>query len=254
MHDFGAVCYLDVPKTGSSFVSHFLNEHMREPAVEFGKHRRVQDPNAARDGKLYFISCREPLAQYMSLYRYGLSGKGAIRSRLNDVAAASRSYQGRGEHFSDWLRFVLDPQNHTFFDKGYTARAARLVGFQTFRFLVLSFDRPRVAFRQMRTREDVVRVYSEKKLHTAIVRQEHLQEDLAALCRGPLGPHLKDRAAAIAALQQESARINASKEVPLVPDEDALALVAEREWFAYDVLGYQRPTTAQLAESAATPA
>ena len=80
MDDFGRIIYLDVEKTGSTFISKFLQENMACQRVRKVKHGRIG--NNFKKGSFYFISVRNPLSQYLSLYRYGCGGKGAIYESL----------------------------------------------------------------------------------------------------------------------------------------------------------------------------
>ena len=74
MDDFGRIIYLDVEKTGSTFISKFLQENMACQRVRKVKHGRIG--NDFKKDSFYFISVRNPLSQYLSLYRYGCGGKG----------------------------------------------------------------------------------------------------------------------------------------------------------------------------------
>ena len=76
MHDFGKIVYLEMQKTGSTFVNSFLRECCLLEEISYKKHGVVRDDYAS--DKFYFITIRHPYDLYSSLYRYGLDGQGAF--------------------------------------------------------------------------------------------------------------------------------------------------------------------------------
>ena len=254
MHDFGAFAYLDVQKTGSTFVSGFLSRHCAAHEVAHRKHGAVTEPGA--DGTFYFISVRDPLSQYRSLYAHGVGGKGRLRARLAEVGRAGDTYDGSRAGFARWLGFVLDPANHGLLAPRYLASEARLYGLQTHRVLQLSFLRPRRVVASFACRADVSAAYAARRLHQAVIRTETLNSDLARLVDGPLASFTADAAAAQAELARPPNKVNASAHsegtLDLGIDPATAALIAEREWFFYDVLGYARPAAAVSRGQAAT--
>ena len=243
MDEYKSVCYLDVQKTGSTFVSAFLREHLNEAQLRFAKHGRVRDDHDPK--KFYFISCRDPLNQYRSLFQFGCAGEGVLRSRLETHGRVDL-YEPTQEGFARWLEFVLDPANAGFLSEDYGKIDAGLFGLQTFRFLALSLVRPMRKLKRVKTVDDVRKLYENKNIAASVVRTESLNADLARLAEGPLRPFVRNVDAALKALSQER-RINASKHDPAVPlrvSSDLMAHVEAREWFMYDVLGYDRISAA----------
>ena len=242
MHDFGSFCYLDVQKTGSTFISDFLRRHCAGREVAFKKHG-VVSADAVRPGTLYFISARDPVDLYRSLYAYGYGGEGRLRRRLAEVGAPASVYDGTPAGFVAWLGYVLDPANHALLSPKYSAEEAALYGFQTHRFLQLSFADPLRTVRRFRTRADVTEAYARRRLHSTVVRNETLSADLARLIADALHAAMDDPAAARAELAAGPERINASAnsagtlDLPL--DAGMRASIAERDWFFADVLGYR---------------
>ena len=58
MQEFQSFVYLDLQKTGSTFIADLLQRHCKELQVRFSKHSRV---GQGYDGnKFYFISVRNP--------------------------------------------------------------------------------------------------------------------------------------------------------------------------------------------------
>ena len=245
MHDFGKFCYLDVQKTGSTFISRFLKRHAAIPLVAYEKHRRVHLKEQLADGKFFFISVREPLDCYKSLYSYGVKKRGAAFQNISSAHAdAAKFYDGTPEGFSNWLRFLLDPQNGAIFGLR-PEHEAKLFGVMTFRFLSLSFFRPARILADAADLTGLIGHYEKSRLHSAIVKNETLNHDLAALVEGPLRPFIKQPQKAAAELRSTGKKINESGRPDAIGDfvleGDLLERLYEREKFLYDVIGYPRP-------------
>jgi hypothetical protein len=238
VYEFPAFVYLDVQKTGSNFVLDFLRLHGRDEALRLERHTPVE----ARDpGKFYFITCRDPLDQYLSLYSFGCEGRGRFRQRLGE-----EMYDGTASGFSQWLRFAIDVKTAgaTREMKKYAKSGiAPLAGYQTYRFLNLSFAAGDDVFAQCRSKADLTRAFRAKRIWNECLRNEDLAPALADLTRRVLAPHLNDVDAALAWLAADH-RPNASERVDkgegfVVSDADK-RLIEEREWLFFDELGYPR--------------
>lgn len=244
MVDYGAFCYLDVQKTGSTFIESFLEKHSALPLLEARKHGRISHARQVSEGKIFFITCRDPVPQWRSLYFYGCDGKGAAAKRIRKRGRFSELYDGSREGMNAWISAMLEPENCDVLSqnaKDYRPAQAAVYGFQTHRFLRMSFLKPRKSTVDLTRREDVLRIYREKRLHSHIIRNEELNAGLAALVTGPLRPFMKDAEGAAADLR-EAERVNASSHtekgdsLELAPE--VLERIRAREWFFYEVLGY----------------
>ena len=129
MHQFETLTYLDVQKTGSSFVSQFLSKHMRERDAGLRKHAPVAKRQA---GMFYLISVRDPLQQYISLFRYGAGGHGSLRAFI-DAQGHGALYDsvphGPVAALERWLDFVLRPRHAAVLGEGYHLSCPGLIGF-----------------------------------------------------------------------------------------------------------------------------
>lgn len=243
MLDYGSFCYLDVQKTGSSFIVDFLKRHIAEDPVRFIKHRRVSFKQIKQDdGTFYFITARDPLDQYKSLYYFGLTKTGSpIRRRLDKHFSEGNSLYAEGSAgFPKWLEFMLDPQNAHFYEASYADTHAGMFGYMTYRYLSLALPGKHKELNSFKDRDQVVRRYKNKGLPQVVIRNESLNGDLAALIKAELGPKLMDAEAAVDELMTSDARINASKrdEAKDVLSDDLLRAVQDREWFLFQQLGY----------------
>lgn len=232
MIEFETLCYLQNQKTGCTFVETFLREFCREGIVRYEKHRTAP---RRKPGKFYFVSVREPLDAYLSLYNYGLDGKGELFERLR-AAGHGNLYAAGIEGFGGWLEFVLDTTNAPLIYPPRGAPLARDLGLMSFRFLrlaALGFEEAGVALQD----KAALRAFAEReRLVDTVIRYESMVPELQALVQGPLRHAFADLPAALAWLER-SPPINPSKrrdaqEALALPD-DLHQKLQEREWYLY---------------------
>lgn len=228
MHDFGKIVYLDLQKTGSTYVSRFLNEACTLPLVREIKHGRIEggrNPDA-----FHFITIRHPLAQYRSLYRYGLDGRGGLFARL-DAAGHGGLYRDSTQAFNDWLIFLLDPAHAGLLGEDHAATAKRFdLGFLSHRFAMLALADPLKTLRRLRWRWNKDAAIRSALIVDLVIRQEALKEGLSELAH-VLRPDCFDQARARAFLGADQS-VNASVKgegTALVPDPDVEARLRHRE-------------------------
>ena len=135
MHNFGSLVYLEMQKSGSTYVNTFLNECCKLTEIKHHKHSAVR--NAYDPKNFYFITIRHPLALYSSLYRYGLDQRGIVYHRMKRKGKTSNY-----ESFESFMQFVLDPSNASTLEEGYNRSIAEQIGFMSFRFMKLSLQFP----------------------------------------------------------------------------------------------------------------
>ncbi len=232
MHDFQHLVYLDLQKTGSTFVSRFLNETCRLNCIRESKHARVT--GEYRPDAYYFITIRNPLKQYESLYRYGLDGKGGLYQRIVKNGRGD-IYKDGARGFQVWLEFMLDPANAKYFgedydavlngwvrrsnlckafrgffrgDDYYSGPGLRDCGFLSFRFLMLSLRSPLRTLSRCDDRDFAAYVRGEQIFHRAIC-QEQLNDGLRELATIDK-PEFFDQGKVADFFRTREARINAS--------------------------------------------
>jgi hypothetical protein len=232
MIEFDSLCYLQNQKTGCSMVEMFLRQRCSEGIVRYEKHMA---PKRRKPGKFYFISVREPLDTYLSLFNYGLDGKGELFARL--VAAGFGGLYSNGiEGFGAWADFVLDPKHASLMHpKGYPAVSSQLglVSFRYLRLAALHFEQHCCG---LTSHAAIVDFFRAQQLVDAVIRYESLQHDLQALVEGPLRHAFADLSAALAWIAA-SPRINEStrrdRNARPVLAETLRQRLVEREWFLY---------------------
>ena len=242
MHEYQTFAYLDVPKTGSSFISYLLQTHCSEEELFFKKHKGVED--RFDKSKFYFITVRDPLDQYISLYSSGCTGGGSLFRRLSKRGYGD-FYDSTWKGFRRWLKFVLEPENAQYLGNRSTMYAGPLhdvLGYQSFRFLELALLDPEKNLAECRTKDDVREAYKAANIAKDVVRHETFRADLKQLITGPLRNSFADLDETLAFLEKD-VKVNASDRVDQLTDDPTLNrksrdLVEEREWFLKETFGY----------------
>ena len=240
MLEYPNFVYLDVEKTGSTFIRNFLITHAAGNPVADDQHARVR--RYWRGNRYYFSSCREPLDQYRSLYAYGCDGKGGFFARQQRQRSdLLPTYDGTREGFHRWLRIVLSKDRKPYMTPSMQAIYNPSIGLTTSRFLKLNLLKPKFLLGKVRSKAALGLLWRTRRLSTDVVRQERLREDLSRIVAGPLASSLKDPAAALDDLSNR-ARENTSSALDddLTKDlpPDLRRGLDELEWFHYRHLGY----------------
>ena len=236
MIEFETFCFLQNHKTGCTLVETFLRTHCSEDIVRYEKHWA---PPARRPGKFHFVGVREPLDTYLSLFNYGLDGRGEIFLRLN-ADGLGTLYAPGIDGFAGWLRHVLDPAASAALYPPGCAWMAPECGLLSARFLRLAIPGsqrgPGGNWPARLAGRDAV---------DAVLLYETLVPQLRELVCGPLRHAFLDLDAALAWLASPP-RVNASQRrdrsgMPHLPAE-LRGRLAERERVLYDAFyASQRP-------------
>ena len=195
--------------------------------------------------KLYFSSCRDPLEQYLSLYRYGCDGHGAFRKHQERTGSALlETYDGSQAGFEAWVIAVTGPDRLEYFPRTSALAYTPHLGLMGTRFLRLNLRRPTARLTRARDARAIARGWSWGGIPRHVIRQEHLSEDLEGLIRGGLGRHLADPASALDDLSlRPPENVSEHRDGVSVEalSEPVLAQVRALEWFHYTYLGYSAP-------------
>lgn len=240
MHAFHSLAYLDVEKSGSTYVSHFLRDFLDDDEVAFRKHVELEDRPPA--GRVHVISVRDPLDTYLSLYSYGCQGKGGLAGTVRE-AGLGHLYDATAEGFDRWLDVVLDPAYAPALNpRGYhRSGVAPHAGLLSYRVARLSSPRPGRWIRRVTSPDDFVARFRANSVVDVVLRNESLTEDLETLVLREDLAWRPSREAALEALRAQR-RLNTSRrldnaggfEVPA----DARRRVAARERLLTEVFGY----------------
>jgi len=228
MIEFESFCFLQNHKTGCTLVETFLRTHCSEDIVRYEKHWA---PPARSPRKFHFVGVREPLDTYLSLFNYGLDGRGEIFERLN-AAGLGGLYAAGIDGFSDWLRRMLDPRGSAALYPSGCGWMAPECGLLTARFLRLA-----IPGSQRGPGGDWAARLAGPDAVDAVLRHETLIPQLRDLVCGPLRHAFVNLEAALAWLAAPP-RINASqrRDRPgeLQVPAELRAQLAERERLLYD--------------------
>ena len=242
MYEFPNFAYLDVEKSGSTFIFQVLGKYASQDGILRDHHRPM--PIDCDRSKFYFISVRDPLDSYISLYSFGCGSRGKMRIRFERRDLA-HFYDGTTEGFNDWLKFTLKTKNRDVVDGGYAdagSNIPELMGPQSYRYLRLAIPGSRGRIDECKTKEDVRALYESEKLPRFIVRYENFVTDLSALLRGPLRNWISDVDAAVKFVETSPPR-NSSDRVDKNNDDFTVRprlrkKLREREWLLSELFGY----------------
>lgn len=251
MLEYESFAYLDVQKTGSTFITAFLDKFSAEHEV-----RRLQHAAMPADydrAKFYFISARDPLDQYISLYSYGCEGRGSFFFKMKH-RGHDGLYDGTWRGFCYWLDFVLRPENANLLgEQGYgtaaSANLTRLIGYQTYRVLNLAIPDVHQALKDCRTRADVREVYKTANIATFTIRFQNLREDLAKLVTTRLRGSIMNLEQALEFIHTQEP-MNTSERIDWYGAGrelrgKLLRLLHKREKLLYAEFGFQPPEAAR---------
>lgn len=260
------VVFLQVQKTGSTFITKAMLDSSIDAHEEGGKHRRFPGLN----GRMLMASIRNPWDWYVSLWAFGCMGRGLIQHRLTvrkrgnhgegapltdrakfmavqavkPVRRFRELYQDaeRPENFRRWIRALYGRRARWALAERYAASpVARYAGFYTWRYLYLLSRDLEDLFDPALADPARLRQYLKEGLQPHhLIRTESLGEDAVKglIAAGhQLTP--EDEALFMGRGKNRSGR---SRELSDYYDDETLAFVADRERVMIEHLGYQVPT------------
>jgi hypothetical protein len=259
VHDFESFIYLDVPRTGSTFIKGILRRNCTTPQIgKPGAHTVLSQEYDA--SKFCFISVRDPLDLYLSLYSLGRSSKGLFRSL--QAAGFGDLYDGGWTGFRKWLKFVLTPRNAAYIGPEYArcgnGRVCELMGWASFQIARLAIPDHHRVLGRCRERDDIRAEFRSRKAYQFTIRYENLRTDLAELLKTRLRPYLKDLDKALEAVETRDAPNPSNRPIkdPGEPvlESDLRRMLKEREWLMCEEFGYRLERREDRNSSGAEPA
>ena len=262
VREFESIGFIDLQKTGTTTIAKALLQVLDEKEVY--KHVHGPVPAQFNRTKLYFVSVREPLSLYISLFNFGTGQRrGALYDSLSRKGL-KHLFQPTIEAFESWLEFMLDPASAPLLNRRYGDSAPfESLGLLSIRLLYVSL--PNFAKRarkdKIRKPEDIRDYFEKKHVFDDYVRTEHLIGDLFAyLQRHSARLRLRRPLTNIEEFSAIARTRNTSTKIPgLTPSVVSPQLqkrVREREWLFYEAFGYDTdpkgrpPESVRLAESA----
>jgi hypothetical protein len=240
MYEFPNFVYLDVEKTGSSFIFQLLTRFCVDEGIRRDHHEPM--PADCDRSKFYFISVRDPLDTYISLYSFGCESRGKMRMRF-EREDLEHVYDGTTTGFHEWLKYALRARRADVVATEYaTTSIAQLLGPQSYRYLCLAIPGSRERLGECATRDEIRALHDAEKLPSFTIRHENFAADLTKLLRGPLNRWIDDVDGAVRFV--ETGRlVNASKRIDESNEDFAvkprlMQRLREREWFLYELFNY----------------
>lgn len=260
--------YLELPKTGGSHILKLLE--MSVPGEKRAKHQRLP-PDFVVGNRLIIGSMRNPWDWYVSLWVYGVSGKGSLRRRLtsrsyrlghvlrreagqvlSEISSVSRLpikqwqqvYRADESHaFRAWLSLLLNPARQADIGEGFAASTVRdIAGLMTYRYLRLYSQNIRALrdgpiFQTVAELEAFDATYN--MLH-AVIRNERLEADfIQALARAGITLSPAQRQQIVATTPTNVTR--RSRRLDEYYDQSSIDLISQREALIINKYGYQPP-------------
>ncbi len=268
--------YLELQKTGGSHIRRLL-EHYAD-GVAVGKHNRLQDNP---DNKAVIGSIRNPWDWYVSLWAYGASGIGAIRSRTSHRLDFDYYYRmlpksmgknwisvselitsirhdivkpvSRWQHtytdaedaalFRAWLKLLFDKKRRFDIGEGYGfSPLSQHAGLLTYRYFRLFTQGDGVFNDNRLAHPELIAHYDQQHtILTDIIKMESLEDDFIRILRDT-GITLTDEQLH-SLMNKDEGKTNASrrKSMAYYYDSETIDLVAHGDKYLIDRYGYQPP-------------
>jgi len=242
VHEFENLAYLDLQKTGTTTIVSALRALLAEKEVYKDIHGPI--PRKFDRKKNCFVSVREPLAAYISLFNYGVGSKRGTLFGNMFKKGLIHYYDPTLEAFECWLEYVLDPENAPVVSRLYSKSfPAGIAGLMTYRLLHLCIPKAQRRLRSCSTRAALSGLFEQKRVYSEYVRTEHLFDDLFHVLRQWEGQlRLKSPLTTVEDMASSLRARNVSRKVAGVSPETVSPrlrqLVREREWLIYREFGY----------------
>jgi hypothetical protein len=242
MYEYETFGYLDVQKTGSSFISAVLTKFCTEKLIKKKLHTGPQKDYDKT--KFYFISIRDPLDLYISLYSFGCESRGNLFRNLYQKNLGVL-YDGTWDGLKFWLEFILDPENGHFLDRKYSKKiggVSEMVGYQSYRVLRLAIPDSSELLGTCSDRADIRTLYDSQNILGCAIRYEQFCEDICALLGDKLRHAIGDLEEAQHYVQNQKPR-NPSDRIDKYESSTSIGKrlrrqLEEREWLLHESFGY----------------
>lgn len=255
--------YIQMQKCASSHIASLLPHFFA--GQRLGKHNAASTAQINSDR--YFISSiRNPWDWYLSLWTFGIKGKGGVRTRLlkgptfgrlinnptighyvkmrNDAAKFTELYADDHDvsAFRTWLKLINKPENQYLFKKEHNA-ISKICGLFTFRYLSLccqNMDNIK-QLKQIDSLEDLRNFDKQNCYIDFFIRQESLEDDFCKAIEKirALTPEEKQ-------IVYSAKKTNTSKrslQITDYYDQESIDSVEQNEQFIIDKFNYSCPTS-----------
>ena len=272
----GNLVFLELQKTGGSHIR-WLMERYLDGKPE-GKHNRaLQDYR----NKYLFGSIRNPWDWYVSLWAYGVGGKGAIRSRvskgldfdfyfrmlpksmgknwlsphelilsvyhdlLKPVSEWQLTYSDADQpsQFQSWLKLLMDPERKFDIGEGYGfSPLSTHAGLMTYRYFRL-FTLGDSVYRDKRLSEydEINEFDQELNITKGMIKTESLEEDFIRVLDEAEISLSDEQSKEILNKELEKTNVSRRKTVGYYYNEETIELVRKRDKYLIETYSYEAP-------------
>ena len=246
MIEFENIVFMDFQKAATTSIVAFMRSNLDEKEIkkkDVGSHGPAEKGHDT--GKVHFISTRNPVSTYISLFGHGCSKLGGMYKGFKK-RGLDHLYVPTPAGFERWLEFMVEPNNAEVIKKKYAKIGlSHVCGPLTYRLMMLSIVDPLGSMKacDSTSREGIVRFFNENRIYSHYVRTEDLANDLFSLitsCSDRV--KLKNPLTTPEELRTRLPRKNVGSKIEgLTPDavsEELRARVREYEWLIYETFGY----------------
>lgn len=267
--------FLELQKTGGSHIRRLLKQYT-DGEVQ-GKHNRLQGtPDRAVIGTI-----RNPWDWYVSLWAYGVGGKGALRSRVETgvdfnyyyrmlpqtmgknrlspsefisafrhditkpVSQWQQTYRDSSdpEQFQAWLRLLFDKKHRFDIGEGYGfSPVSNHAGLLTYRyFRLLSLGDHIFHDQRLLSPSGIAEYDAELNVSSSVIRMESLEEDFVQALVDAGVELSEQQIAEIMNKQGDKTNVSERKPVDFYYDEETARLVADGDAYLIKKYGYVVP-------------
>ena len=260
--------YVQMHKTGCTHITSIFSElfggNQINGDINFGKHNSLT-PEQVKSRKYIVSSIRNPWDWYLSLWTYGVQGKGKLMLRLtkrhilrslqfNEIYGGLFSELRKKTHiwkklyctdediisFRQWIKRIHDPIYSRDLGEGYAETLVKnWCGFMTYRYLYLNCGRQDLLKSKIRSYELLKDFEKENCYINFFLRQENLEEDVYDFSRKIKNLNIADKKVIF-----NKCKTNQSKRSFLISeyyDRETIDLVSCRDRLLIEKFNYCPP-------------
>lgn len=245
MREFENIVYMDLQKAATTTIVALLRKIVDEKECPHSCHAPAERGHDA--DRFHFISVRNPLGIYISLYGHGCTRRGGMYKGFKK-RGLEHMYEPSLPAFECWLDFMLDPANASLIKRKYGE-----IGMSdqyapiTYRLIMLSIVNPieKIKKRSFDDRKGLRDFFDRRRIYDYYVRTEHLAEDLfgaLSLCSNKVRFNQPlttlDEFKTLIPKKNVGTRIEGLTTATV--SDELQKRVREREWLLYEVFGYDQ--------------
>lgn len=268
--------FLEMQKTGGSHILKLLGRYMHGESK--GKHNRI---DRAYSDRFIVGSIRNPWDWYVSLWAYGVSGKGAIRTRsttgidfnyyyiglpksmgkdwlnfsqflrviihdtVKPITQWKNSYQNSNNpgEFRRWLKLVLDGKRKYDIGEGYGfSPVSKIAGLMTYRyFRLFTLGDQIYKDKSLQTYAGLQMFDNKQNILRATIRNEHLEDDFIRVL--DMAGHRLTPAQMQEVYDEKKTNVSSRNTAAYYYDRETIDLVSFKDEYLLKKYGYVPPDT-----------